>query len=82
MLGEMLAMVMVGLAALSLLVSAIGSLGALLAYSKRDGASLFGFGFANYFYGQMRNERPRLFWMSIGGALGAFACLALGAALG
>lgn len=77
----MAGIVLVGIAAISFLASAIGSLGALLAYPRKEGASLLGFGFANYFYGPMREEKPRVFWMSIGSASVGVACFVLAAVL-
>lgn len=36
-------------------------------YYTRPGAKLIGFGFARYYYGEMRVEHPRVFAGSLGG---------------
>jgi mannose/fructose/N-acetylgalactosamine-specific phosphotransferase system component IIC len=74
-------MVLIGLAGFSALVSAVGSAAALANYVTKEGASLLGFGFANYFWGDMRTEHPRTFWASIGGMLAAFAFVGLASVL-
>lgn len=38
----------------------------------RGGGKIFGLGFARYYYGPMRRERPLLFIGSLGGILMAF----------
>lgn len=53
----------------SFVVSVIGSMAALVTYMRRDDASMFGFGFANFFWGEMRKTHRNVFFASIGGAL-------------
>jgi len=56
------------LAVLSFITSAIGSATAFVTYARRDDASLIGFGFANFFHGPTRTSHPHVFFASIGGA--------------
>lgn len=60
--------IVLSLAVLSFITSAIGSVIALVIYARRDDASLIGFGFTNFYYGPMRKSHPRVFLASLGGA--------------
>ena len=60
--------IVLSLAVLSFITSGIGSTAAFVIYSRRDDAKLFGFGFANFFYGPMRQSHPHVYFASLGGA--------------
>ncbi len=63
-------LVLLGLSAVSALTSAVASGVALLKYSKKPNASMFGFGFAEYYWGAMRREHKWVFLASLGGITG------------
>ena len=60
-------LVLLGLSCASVVASAIASAVALIKYSKKPGASLVGFGFAEYYWGDMRREHKGVFRVSLGG---------------
>lgn len=71
--------ILIGSGTALLLVSLIGTTTALVLYFRRDDAKAFGFGFAEYYYGEMRRSHPRVFQASFGGAaLGMALCLLAG----
>lgn len=65
----MVSTVLLVLAVVCFVVSVVGSLGALSTYLKRENASLFGFGFAEFYWGEMRRTHAGLFRASALGAL-------------
>ncbi len=58
-------------------LSATCSMIAMVIYLRRPGAMLVGFGFARYYYGEMRRTRPLLFIGSLVGAVAGIALLIL-----
>jgi len=71
--------ILAALAAALMLAGAGANLAALIVYSRRPGASLLGFGYATYYYGEMRKTRPHLFRLALlGPLLGVAALLTAG----
>jgi len=64
------AAVFISLATVLFFVSTVGTVAALVVYMRRGDASAFGFGFAGFYYGEMRRSHPRIFQASLGGAVG------------
>lgn len=61
--------ILAGISALCLLVAAVCSVMAMVSYLRTPGATLIGFGFARYFYGDLRREKPALFFGTLGGVI-------------
>ncbi len=74
-------LVLVSLSGVSIVVSVVGSVVALGRYLRHDDASLLGFGYADYYYGEMRKRHPKTFLASFGGGILAIALLILAALL-
>lgn len=71
--------VLLGVAGFVFLAGIVANVIAMGAYFRRPDASPVGFGFATYYYGEMRRDRPRLFALALGGP---FLGLALGMVAG
>lgn len=63
------------LATVAYLVSVACSMTAGVLYFRQPQATLIGFGFARYFYGELRRTRPLIFVGSLGGVVLGFALL-------
>ncbi len=69
------------LGSLFMLISIGCSITAQVSYFRRPGAQWVGFGFARFYYGELRRERPRIFFGSIGGIGIALVLFVLSGAL-
>lgn len=63
----MLSLALQILASLCTLIGVGCSIAAQIMYFRRPGARWFGLGFARYYYGELRREKPLVFFGSIGG---------------
>lgn len=65
--GRVLALSVRMLGSMFMLISVGCSIAAQIMYLRRPGAQWVGFGFARFYYGELRREKPLVFFGSIGG---------------
>lgn len=68
---------LIGVGTVLLLVSLVGTIAALVVYFRRKDARAFGFGFAEFYYGEMRRSHPRIFLASFVGTMLGIALILL-----